>query len=166
MVWWAFVRGGKRWSYSPRPSDGQETTFLGIFRTLYCTVLQYTGGDIALGTECWEYPHLLVPPTKPLPTCHTLLDNIFTSIFPHICHTLVDNTFTPIFPHICHKICMQIFPHICHTLVDNIFTPICPSICHTLVDHIFTPIFPHICHRLFVCMNLWEICQNEMRCGN
>ena len=149
MVWWAFVRsrvGNGGATLQGRQTDRKPhfSAFLEHCTALYCT------GDIALGTECWEYPHLLVPPTKPLPTCHTLLDNIFT----------------PIFPHICHNICMQIFPHICHTLVDNIFTPICPSICHTLVDHIFTPIFPHICHRLFVCMNLWEICQNEMRCGN
>ena len=55
------------------------------FTTLLCT------GDIALGTECWEYPHLLVPPSLYLPPsqiCHTPIDNIFTpilSLFPHIC---------------------------------------------------------------------------------
>ena len=104
-IWWVFVRssGGKRWScYSPRSSDGQETTFLDAllqytalqsllvalvhFATLLCT------GDIALGTECWEYPHLLVPPSlyppSPSQICHTPIDNIFTpvlSLFPHIC---------------------------------------------------------------------------------
>ena len=56
------------------------------FATLLCT------GDIALGTECWEYPHLLVPPSlyppSPSQICHTPIDNIFTpilSLFPHIC---------------------------------------------------------------------------------
>ena len=76
--------------------------------------------DIALGTECWEYPHLLVPPTKPLPTCHTLVDNIFTPIFPHIYHTLVDNIFNPNFPPIFVTLWLTTFlPPFC--LVGTIF---------------------------------------------
>ena len=78
-IWWVFVRssGGKRWScYSPRSSDGQETTFLDAllqytalcswwgFSTLYYTVVHW-----------WHCPRnwmlgisALTCPAKPLPS--------------------------------------------------------------------------------------------------
>ena len=82
--------GGKRCSYSPRPSDGQETTFLGTllhYNTLQC-VVHCTLHCSALVTLPWELnagnirTYFAPPSRSKLVTLR--INNIFTPIFPRI----------------------------------------------------------------------------------